>query len=377
MRLESPSWLTRAPLGLRKALAWYIPSRIVLTLVGLLSQRLLQRAPSGRFSVHAWLDLWGQWDTGWYLNIAEHGYSPFTSSDPGSVGQANYAFFPLYPLLARALAAACFLPVFVAGLLIANACLLWASTVLYEIVEHEYGAITAGRALAFFFVFPSNFLCSAFLSESLYLLLVLLCFRAALKERWLQLAVFGLLIGLTRPPAVCLAPALLYEYLRRRNFEWRSVGWQVLAIASVAVGPLLFVLFVRHLTGDAGAFFRTQAAWGRHSGNPLLILVRGLLGSDKNQRFSAFCAIALGAVLGVSARKVRPSYLIFAGCSLLLPLSSSVISMPRFSATIFPTWIALARLVQGRRAVAVVGGCLAVTQCVWMVLWVNHFSMMA
>jgi len=367
----------RVPIGLRKTLSWYVPSRIVLTLVGLWSQRLLQRVPSGRFSVHAWLDLWGQWDTGWYLSIAEHGYSKFTSSAPGGVGQANYAFFPLYPLLSRALGAALHLPVFVAGLIFANACLIWASTILYEIVEHEYGAVAAGRALGFFFVFPSNFLCSAFLSESLYLLLVLLCFDSALKERWLRLALFGFLVGLTRPPAVCLALPLLYEYLKRRDFKLRAVGWQVVCIASVAIGPLLFMLFVRHLTGDFGAFFRTQAAWGRRSGNPFAILVRGLLGSDKNQRFSAFCAIALGAVIAASARKVRPSYVLFAGCSLLLPLSSSVGSMPRFSAAIFPVWIALARLVQSRRAVAVVGGCLAATQCVLMVLWVNQFGVMA
>jgi hypothetical protein len=364
-------------MGLRKALSWYFPSRVFLTLVGLSSQHLLHRVPGGRFSAHAWLNLWGQWDTGWYLSIAERGYSKFTSGAPGSVGQANYAFFPLYPLLARGLAAALYLPVFVAGLILANACLIWASTILYETVEQEYGAATAGRALAFFFVFPSNFLCSAFLSESLYLLLVLLCFKSALQERWVRLALFGFLVGLTRPPAVCLAIPLLYEYLQRRTFKLRALGWQVVSIASVAVGPLIFLLFVRHLTGDSGAFFRTQAAWGRHTGNPLAILVGGLLGPDKNQRFSAFCAIAIGVVIVLGAGKVRPSYLLFAGSSLLLPLSSSVGSMPRFSAAIFPVWIALARLVQGRRAVAVACGCLAVTQCVLLVLWVNQFSVMA
>jgi hypothetical protein len=38
------------------------------------------------------VDVWGRWDSGWFVSIAQHGYL-----DPGH----STAFFPLYPLLIR------------------------------------------------------------------------------------------------------------------------------------------------------------------------------------------------------------------------------------------------------------------------------------
>ena len=46
------------------------------------------------------LSLLCSWDCGWYQNIAEHGYHAQPTEHP--LGEANWAFFPLFPLLARA-----------------------------------------------------------------------------------------------------------------------------------------------------------------------------------------------------------------------------------------------------------------------------------
>ncbi len=44
-----------------------------------------------------WLDVWGAWDTGWYLDISLNGYSTIQNQ----IHQTNIAFFPLYPTLMR------------------------------------------------------------------------------------------------------------------------------------------------------------------------------------------------------------------------------------------------------------------------------------
>src|SRR5947199_1053148 len=46
---------------------------------------------------HPFINMWSRWDAGWYLEIAQNGYS-FT---PGK--QSDVAFFPLYPNLIRLL----------------------------------------------------------------------------------------------------------------------------------------------------------------------------------------------------------------------------------------------------------------------------------
>ena len=66
---------------------------------GLLIARLLVYAVLAGFAVGPSLC---QWDCGWYLGIVQHGYDAAPHLVDGW-WQANWAFFPLYPLLVRGL----------------------------------------------------------------------------------------------------------------------------------------------------------------------------------------------------------------------------------------------------------------------------------
>src|SRR5207244_4089316 len=95
----------RIPPELKAILLLFVTSRIALTLVGVVARLVLgpfhPKRPRWIYSQHLWLDLWGVWDTDYYLRIAEHGYS-----DPlQPAARSDSAFFPLYPLLIRAFAA--------------------------------------------------------------------------------------------------------------------------------------------------------------------------------------------------------------------------------------------------------------------------------
>src|ERR687898_190315 len=68
-------------------------SRFTLFGIGGLSRHFLGHTVS-------WADIWLHWDSGWYLTVIREGYTePFWTGM--LYGQANYAFFPLYPYTVR------------------------------------------------------------------------------------------------------------------------------------------------------------------------------------------------------------------------------------------------------------------------------------
>ena len=79
-----------------------VVSRIVLTAMCVFSRHALGYNHHEHFSSVPWLDVWGIWDSIWYLDIAKNGYSPALNTL--YEGQANYGFFPLLPLLTRGVA---------------------------------------------------------------------------------------------------------------------------------------------------------------------------------------------------------------------------------------------------------------------------------
>ena len=68
-----------------------------------------------------------QWDCGWYVDIMTRGYA---EEPPAALsGEANWAFFPAFPVLGGMVAAVLGLPPLVAAVLL-NCCLAVAATLL-------------------------------------------------------------------------------------------------------------------------------------------------------------------------------------------------------------------------------------------------------
>src|SRR5215470_3603840 len=90
-------------------LTFFLGTRAVLTIIGVVSRAVFGPALAPLRASHTlwWvysshrplLDIWGVADTEWYIDIARNGYTTTTIMQ----GQANYNFFPLYPLLMRIL----------------------------------------------------------------------------------------------------------------------------------------------------------------------------------------------------------------------------------------------------------------------------------
>ena len=169
--------------GLTQIILLFLVSRGVLTIVGVLSTTLLRRITGGRLEwdhpSYSWLDIWGQWDTGWYLDISNNWYS----AEAHFQHFCNYAFFPLYPTLIKLLGAVIGNHYY-AGLIISNVALLGAAILLYKLVELDHDQEVALRSVKYMFIWPTSFLLSGVLSEALFLTaryrLFLLCAKGCM-----------------------------------------------------------------------------------------------------------------------------------------------------------------------------------------------------
>ena len=95
------------------------------------------------------LDILTQWDGVWYRLIAKHGYGP-------PMPELAAAFFPVYPLLVRAVA---FIvrDFQVASLLVSNGCLIAAALLLVRLLRLDYDELVCRRAITFLMFNPVSF----------------------------------------------------------------------------------------------------------------------------------------------------------------------------------------------------------------------------
>jgi Gpi18-like mannosyltransferase len=163
------------------------------------------------------------WDSEFYLSIAINGYD-----DPavrvverdGTTYSLNYAFFPLYPLLIRALS----LPLSVFGLTkIATATLAgWLITLagtfaavvaLYDLARQTLDDSGALRAVFYLLIFPTAFFFAQIYTEGLFVGLAFGSLALMRRKRYLLAAFLAGFAVATRPVGVAVGFALLVQRL--------------------------------------------------------------------------------------------------------------------------------------------------------------------
>jgi hypothetical protein len=307
------------------------------------------------------------WDAGHYVAIAERGYDQ----------PLRAAFFPLYPLLSRAVTAPLESPL-LGGVAVSFGALAAALYLLHRLVALELGERYARPALLVTALFPTAFFFSAIYTESLFLALSVGAFYAARRDRWALAALAGGLAAATRNTGVLLlVPLLLLPRTRPRDVLW---------LAAVPAG-LLAVLGYWATRGDALEPFHAQRFWYRDftplggalhgawdaavsvaqvaagPGHHLLatptVAQAGQLASPLTLATVdvtdfAFLAFAVVALVGV-ARRLPRAYAAYCAVALLAAVSAPndyepLMSLPRYVAVIFPLqmWLAAWAVDRGR-----------------------------
>ena len=310
-----------------------------------------------------------RWDSTWYLGIADHGYE----------GGLDTAFFPLYPLLVRALVApfASEGALLVSAYVVSLACFLGALLLLQRLVELELGRRVATATVWLLALFPAAVYFGAPYSESVFLLVSVGAFYAARTERWAWAGVLAAAASATRSAGLVLLVPLVLFWLESRPRPASALAW--LGLAPLGVAGYALYLGLDH--GDALAFVDAQEAWFRDFAGPFVGVwdgtsaawdgVRQLVsGSSETVYFEraggdpyatarlnlmlfVFLMFAAVGVVGAFRRLPR-AYGAYALAALALPLSYPVdpqplMSLPRFIAVLFPLFVWLALACEERR----------------------------
>lgn len=200
-------------------------------------------------------DALAQWDAGWYGEIAQNGYWIVDGK------QSPVAYFPLYPLLIRAV-----------GWLGINR---WVAAVAISVVAGLSGLLMMHRwfskvspvqaTTAWLLIVSYPYACYLYgvvYSDALFVALVVSAFVALESDAPIAAAVLGALATACRPVAPAVVLGLVVRSLERRRRAGLKIRLVDLVPGLAGLGLLGFMIFLQQRFGDPLAFAHVQGAPG-------------------------------------------------------------------------------------------------------------------
>jgi Gpi18-like mannosyltransferase len=297
-------------------------------------------------SISSILDVFKRNDSYWYEKIATSGHEKITPDQLGKctrevIEQSYYEFLPLYPAIVGITMSLTHLgfngPAFFYSLIFS----LLAFILFYYFAKLYTGDESKSFwATVILILFPFHYYFSMFYTESLYLLLLLGCFIAVHQRKNLLLAVLLGFLVLVRPNALFMAiPLFIYYFERHYSLNIREIfrrNWKeyipLLAFAAAPAVMILYGVYLKYMTGDFFAYITARRGWCLYSTFPWEPLLRMKSWGDY---FKFFYIMFFGLLSLVFIRKIPLSMQALIWINLLLPLTSNMITLPRFISTIF------------------------------------------
>ncbi len=361
----------------RKVLLLFIIVKIVVFSAGVLGQLIPEEITHRQHrSDSPLLNPWAQHDAGAYIDIAKNGYNSEFNE-----GTGNYSWYPLYPLLIRLFS---FMGYDVAAFLIANVASFLAIAVLYAFVKEKLKERAAYRSVFYLMLFPTAYFFTAMYTESLFLLLSLLCFWYARDGSYWKSGAFGFLAALTRAQGAILFLPVLYMYLNQRQFNIKKTDLKVVGIFLIPLGIIAFMLYHYAATGNALMQFQTQQQFGRSFSlffwEPILKEVANMVtGQTTSKIYFAFSFSVWVCFLVLSYyayKRLGKEFGIYMLVSLVMPFfTSSFFGITRFVLVLFPGFMVLAMAAEKDRRLRIFLTCLYVVFAVMLIVFtVRHVN---
>jgi hypothetical protein len=283
------------------------------------------------------------WDAAFYRDIAVHGYD--------AVPKLGLRFFPLLPLLGRAVGVLPGVNARVGVLIVANGAALIFSILIVRLAREETGdAAVATRVAWLAALAPPAFVLVMGYAEALLMALAVGVALAVRSRRWWLVALLGYASGLTRPVGVLIVVfvgvALLVAKQRPR------VG-EIAALIAPVAGLFTYLLWVRHRTGELFYALRAQesSTLRGKTQDPVRSMnhaVHQLFSGDRfGSGLHAVTAVVLVVLLVVLIRSWPWPYTAYAFASLVVALSANNLdSLERYGLATFPFILAAATVVR-------------------------------
>lgn len=280
---------------------------------------------SGKFDNNFWTSL-SNWDGGHYLGIAESGYSE----------KFQYAFFPLYPLVIRALNQVT-QNYLVAAILVSVGSTFLGLHLLYKLVAVDFDKKIAEKAVVALLFFPTSFFLLTAYSEGLFFFLAVATFYLLRQNKLFWATIAAALASATRLVGLAVVVGLLIEVITIRGFN-RKNWYLVLA----PLGFIIYCILLYKQTGDPFYFITAENYWQRTLATPGVSFWETLKDISGREIDLAFAIFGVGFAIR-SFRFLPPSLAIYSLLSVGIPLFTPTLSsMPRFLLPVFPIFILVA-----------------------------------
>lgn len=356
--------------------------------VRILAAYALQALETGAFpAFRDALSVWKAPDSIHYMNIASHWYRGLEEN--GVVWRL--VFLPFYPILIKAFS---FITgeYFISGMIVSVLSSSLAGCVLYALARVDMDEASAHRAVKYFVLLPTAFFYTTAMTESLFILLSLLCIYGARRRKWLLAGAAGGLAAFTRSVGVILIAPVLLEWIGSLIAEHgkdriRALLWG----AAIMLIPLGFAgyLYINYAeTGDPLTFMTYQKEHWFQQPGPFFGSVRYqleyLIGYLKNGRYSMAMGLSIPnlvsqfAALGLVAattRKQHASYLLYFLAYFAAAMGVTwLLSAPRYLLVLFPIVFSVAELTKKRQVDAAVTVLFAVLGALYFLAYFKQYA---
>jgi Gpi18-like mannosyltransferase len=287
------------------------------------------------------LKLHSRWDSNWYLDIARNGYHA-----DEDMTRANVVFFPLYPLLIKALSFFLAGNLILSGWILSMLFLVLACVYLYKLVCDFHKNVEPLIAVSLLLIFPTAFFLNAVYTEALFLFLSVATFYYAKKRNYLLSGVLGFFASLTRITGVLLFLGIMAQFICNEGFgKDKKYFLKILPLMLVILGSASFFFYHWNNFGDFLLFFKVESAWGRSFSFNAdhFTFANGAATTNSFLDFSYFFFI-IGIVVFLIRKKMYP-YVFYAGSTVFAAVSSgTLMSIGRYILVLFPIYIVGASL---------------------------------
>lgn len=324
-------------------------------------------------------DVWNvfcQFDCSWFKSIADIGYDTYPHGL--TTGHAaNWAFFPLFPILGHYIAALFGLKSLYGFYIIANISSFAMLPLFFLCLKQLGQTIDTARFGVWMLAFsPYTVYFISPYTESTFLALTMMVFLFAYRHQWFWVAVAGLTMTATRNLGVMIVFSIviiaIQTYGWREMFRFGDKTWRVLlAIWFVPLVMFGYMFYMDGLVGDAFAFKNIQLAWGRLLGNPFEYWVDGF--EEGGRKVYLSIVIAIGWLINIYLfKQKRIAEAVFMLICCFIPLLTSINTMPRYMFGLYPTSLALVLMARNRPnlrpALLVISALLS---SYFVIAWVN------
>lgn len=312
---------------------------------------------------------WMQWDAGWYVKIAEHGYSRLEVDDFESGRQSAVAYFPMYPLTVRQVAhftddnywLAAEITTVVSGLAVLLLFWTWCG--------RRLSAKARRAALILLALYPyAWFLYGGGYGDALFIAFAISAFLLVERDRPVLGGLFGAAASATRLIGVGVIIGLIALTIERRGVLVRRDGgegkhlpwakWKLdrsrlrpsdAGVLLSAGGILSYSLFLWQRTGDLVAWNTVQGAPGWDQGTgPKTWLKYSFFAQVRHGNPSSSIRLVVQALLCLLVlialpwvwKRIGAPYAIYTGVIVVIPLigSSSFQGFGRYLLGAFPVF---------------------------------------